>query len=142
MNTFNKSIYRILIITSGFIIVVIGIICFYFWNIKSNNEFVCGSIEPEFVCGNASINLSEKAKKGKEIFNSNCAACHKLNKNITGPALSKIDSTKLWNWLTEKITKADTTMFSKMKIDYHKMMWNKSLNETQLNELYEYTKNE
>lgn len=139
MNLFNKSIFRILIITSGFIIVVIGISCFYYWN-NRNKEFVCRIEVPEFVCGNASTNLSEKALKGKEIFNSNCTACHKLNKNMTGPALSKIDSTKLWNWLTEKNTKADTTKFSKMKIDYHKIMWSKSLTETQLNELYEYTK--
>jgi hypothetical protein len=60
---------------------------------------------------------------------------------MTGPALSKIDSTKLWNWLTEKNTKADTTKFSKIKIDYHKIMWSKSLTNTQLNDLHEYIKN-
>lgn len=140
MNIFNKSIFRILLITSGFIIFVIGISCFYYWN-NRNKEFVCRIEVPEFVCGNASTNLSEKALKGKEIFNSNCAACHNLNKNMTGPALSKIDSTKLWNWLTEKNTKADTTKFSKMKIDYHKIMWSKSLTNTQLNDLHEYIKN-
>jgi len=121
MNIFNKSIFRILLITSGFIIFVIGISCFYYWN-NRNKEFVCRIEVPEFVCGNASTNLSEKALKGKEIFNSNCAACHNLKKNMTGPALSKIDSTKLWNWLTEKNTNADTTKFSKIKIDYHKIM--------------------
>jgi cytochrome c2 len=140
MNIFNKSIFRILLITSGFIIFVIGISCFYYWN-NRNKEFVCRIEVPEFVCGNASTNLSEKALKGKEIFNSNCAACHNLKKNMTGPALSKIDSTKLWNWLTEKNTKADTTKFSKMKIDYHKIMWSKSLTNTQLNDLHEYIKN-
>jgi cytochrome c2 len=140
MNIFNKSIFRILLITSEFIIFVIGISCFYYWN-NRNKEFVCRIEVPEFVCGNASTNLSEKALKGKEIFNSNCAACHNLKKNMTGPALSKIDSTKLWNWLTEKNTKADTTKFSKMKIDYHKIMWSKSLTNTQLNDLHEYIKN-
>jgi cytochrome c2 len=140
MNIFNKSIFRILLITSGFIIFVIGISCFYYWN-NRNKEFVCRIEVPEFVCGNASTNLSEKALKGKEIFNSNCAACHNLKKNMTGPALSKIDSTKLWNWLTEKNTKADTTKFSKIKIDYHKIMWSKSLTNTQLNDLHEYIKN-
>ena len=140
MNIFNKSIFRILLITSGFIIFVIGISCFYYWN-NRNKEFVCQIEVPEFVCGNASTNLSEKALKGKEIFNSNCAACHNLKKNMTGPALSKIDSTKLWNWLTEKNTKADTTTFSKIKIDYHKIMWSKSLTNTQLNDLHEYIKN-
>jgi cytochrome c2 len=27
------------------------------------------------------------AVKGKELFNSNCAACHNLDKKMTGPAL-------------------------------------------------------
>lgn len=29
--------------------------------------------------------------KGKQLFNSNCAACHKLDKDMTGPALRKVE---------------------------------------------------
>ncbi|OIQ29446.1 MAG: cytochrome C [Bacteroidetes bacterium MedPE-SWsnd-G2] len=30
--------------------------------------------------------------KGKSLFNTNCAACHKLDKKMTGPALRKVES--------------------------------------------------
>ena len=29
--------------------------------------------------------------KGKSLFNANCAACHKLDKKMTGPALRKVE---------------------------------------------------
>lgn len=41
--------------------------------------------------------------KGKELFNSNCAACHKLDKNVTGPLLrgvaDKYDKEWLYKWI-------------------------------------------
>jgi cytochrome c551/c552 len=41
--------------------------------------------------------------KGKELFNANCAACHKLDKNMTGPALrgvaDKYDKEWLYSWI-------------------------------------------
>jgi Cytochrome c len=142
MNLFKKLTNRILIISSGFLIIIIGILYSIYLYQTENKELGCGNKTPEFVCGNASSNFSEETQKGKEIFNSNCAACHKLYKNMTGTALSNIDSTKLWNWITEKNKKADSTKFNEMKIDYHKIMWNIRLDETQLNELYKYTKTE
>jgi len=33
------------------------------------------------------------AVKGKSLFNQNCAACHALNKKMTGPALANVEST-------------------------------------------------
>ncbi len=30
--------------------------------------------------------------KGKSLFNANCAACHKLNKKMTGPALANVEA--------------------------------------------------
>lgn len=42
-------------------------------------------------CGNASeAENNPDAQKGKQIFNSNCAACHKLDARSTGPALRDI----------------------------------------------------
>ena len=32
------------------------------------------------------------AKKGKALFNQNCAACHALNRKMTGPALENVES--------------------------------------------------
>jgi mono/diheme cytochrome c family protein len=41
--------------------------------------------------------------KGKEIFNTNCAACHKLDAKATGPALrgvgAKYDKTWIYKWV-------------------------------------------
>lgn len=45
--------------------------------------------------------LSEEARIGKNLFNANCAACHKLNKNSTGPYLRNINE----RYTTEDIIK-------------------------------------
>ena len=37
--------------------------------------------------------------KGKDLFNSNCAACHKLDAKMTGPALRGISSRLTNEWL-------------------------------------------
>ena len=37
--------------------------------------------------------------KGKDLFNSNCAACHKLDAKMTGPALRGISSRLTNDWL-------------------------------------------
>ena len=43
------------------------------------------------------------AVKGKELFNANCAACHNLDKKMTGPALrgvsGKYDMPWLYKWI-------------------------------------------
>lgn len=43
------------------------------------------------------------AAKGKELFNANCAACHNLDKKMTGPALrgvtGKYDNEWLYKWV-------------------------------------------
>ena len=38
-------------------------------------------------------------KAGKALFNSKCAACHKLNKKLVGPALGKIADRREMDWL-------------------------------------------
>lgn len=47
--------------------------------------------------------FSQDAAKGKELFNANCAACHKLDAKATGPALrdvaSKYDKEWLYKWI-------------------------------------------
>jgi mono/diheme cytochrome c family protein len=54
--------------------------------------------------------------KGKELFNANCAACHHLDKTMTGPALrgvaDKYDKEFLYKWIrnnTELIKSGDAT---------------------------------
>jgi mono/diheme cytochrome c family protein len=47
--------------------------------------------------------FSQDAAKGKEIFNANCAACHKLDAKSSGPALrgveAKYDKEWLYKWI-------------------------------------------
>ncbi|WP_420571390.1 c-type cytochrome [Kordia sp.] len=48
--------------------------------------------QPEFFCGThlVSPSLAENAKAGRNLFKANCAACHKLDAQSTGPALRGI----------------------------------------------------
>ena len=53
-----------------------------------------------------SVNLSAQEpdiQKGKSLFNSQCAACHKLNRKLVGPALkgvsAKYDKEWLYTWI-------------------------------------------
>lgn len=46
-------------------------------------------INKGFFCGTSRF-TSKNASKGKRIFNAHCAACHKLDKKMTGPALRNI----------------------------------------------------
>ena len=47
--------------------------------------------------------FAQDPAKGKELFNANCAACHKLDKKSTGPALrgvaDKYDKEWLYKWI-------------------------------------------
>ncbi len=50
------------------------------------------------------INISISAQsgdavKGKELFNANCAACHKLDKKLIGPALGNVADRRSNKWL-------------------------------------------
>ncbi|MEY8847382.1 c-type cytochrome [Psychroserpens sp. XS_ASV72] len=133
----RKLTNRILIISSGILILTIGI-SFFLYSYSKQKRFVCGTETPEFYCGTVSPELTESGLIGKQIFNTNCAACHKLNMNITGPALAKTDSTLLWNWMTLNNQKIDSSKFNELGIDYHRNLWSKSINSTELNGLYEF----
>ena len=133
----KKLTNRILILSSGFLILTIGI-SYVLFSFNKPTNLGCGTETPEFFCGTVSPELTENGRVGKQIFNANCAACHKLNKNMTGPALAKTDSTLLWNWMTLNNKQIDSSKISELGIDYHKNLWSKSLNSTELNGLYEY----
>lgn len=90
-------------------------------------------------CGNS--NLTENGEKGKEIFNSNCAACHKKDAKSTGPALRKTNSLIFIKWLTNKENKIDSSKVELYGIDYHKVAFSKNLDENQIAGLIEYCNN-
>ncbi len=108
----KKLTNRILIISSGFLILTIGISCFLY-SFTDPQYVVCATEIPQNFCGTVSpnISLSENAVEGKKIFNANCAACHKLDKKMTGPALRGIENKQEFpyeNYVFDFITKEDS----------------------------------
>src|ERR1043165_3643962 len=47
----------------------------------------------------STINASPPDTDGKNIFMSRCAACHNINKILTGPALAGIDQRRNIDWI-------------------------------------------
>ena len=52
-----------------------------------------------FVLTFSTVSFAQDAAKGKELFNSQCAACHKLDANSTGPALRGVAERHSADWL-------------------------------------------
>src|SRR5687767_638267 len=76
---------------------------------------------------------AEGAPDGKAIFLARCAACHNVNKTLTGPALAGIDSRRSIDWIVNfvhssqsLVQKGDTaavalfTKFNKVVMPDHK----------------------
>ena len=76
--------------------------------------------------------------KGKALFNSNCAACHKLDAKSTGPALRNIDSLVFVKWMIDKNHKIDSTKIEKLSLDYHRTKFKDFINEDNLTLLIDY----
>lgn len=130
-------INQILKISSGLLMLTI-VISFFLYSFSIPKTAGCGTKTPQLICGTVSLKLTENAQIGKQIFNANCAACHKLNRNMTGPALAKTDSTLLWNWMTLNKQKIDSSKIRELGVDYHRSFWANSLTQTELIGLYEY----
>ncbi|KAF2515379.1 cytochrome c [Flavobacterium zhairuonense] len=118
------------------LIILIGGITFYKTIIKSEDR-ECGFKSPKQF-NQKPLTLNQR--KGREVFNSNCAACHKLNSKSTGPALSEVDSIVFVNWLTNKKHKIDSSKVEILAIDYHKTMFSKTLNSDEVGFLIDYIK--
>ena len=82
--------------------------------------------------------IFSKEKEGQKIFNSNCAACHKLDIRITGPALRGVDSLVFVKWIIGKNHKIDTTKIEDLGIDYHQTMFTEYVKEKDLQLIIEY----
>lgn len=46
------------------------------------------------------VSFANPPEEGKSIFLSRCAACHSVNKPLTGPALAGIDQRRSIEWIT------------------------------------------
>lgn len=135
-----KPIKQILSLSILIIILIIGFILYQVIYKPSNPDLNCRIPVP--FCDTKKPKLTENQYKGKEIFNSNCAACHKLNSKTTGPALHEVDSLVFINWLTNKKYKIDSTKVEILAIDYHKTVFSKTLTKKDVTDLIEYCHSE
>jgi hypothetical protein len=89
------------------------------------------------------IGFSDKITpySGRSLFYTNCAACHHKNKNMTGPAFSRIKELEFKKWIldTTDITTKDKTEFG---ISYHRKTFGKLLTENEIEKLIEFSKSE
>jgi len=139
MEFYKKLAKKIIFLTIGFLVITIGLS--YFIYIENQTRYVPLITETNlFFCGTP--NLSEEASEGKSIFNSNCAACHKLDSKATGPALRGTDSLTYKKWMYYKNVKIDTTKLELWKRDFHLAFAKKGFNEEQLKFLYNYISGE
>jgi cytochrome c2 len=88
--------------------------------------------------------------EGKTIFTARCAACHNVNKQVTGPALAGIAEKRSINWIIDfvhssqaMVSKGDTAAltvynkFNKIPMPDHK-----DLSETDIKNIVQYIKAE
>jgi len=83
-------------------IIIIGV-CFFLFILKQNAiQISCNTPTPQLICGtkNYATTNSQQAVDGKKLFNVNCAACHKLDKKMVGPALRHVG--KKYNFISIK----------------------------------------
>ncbi|MDC6367608.1 MULTISPECIES: c-type cytochrome [Flavobacteriaceae] len=127
----KKLTNRILIISSGFLILTIGISYFLF-SFNKNQYFVCATELPQGFCGTEMPQLSEKGKLGKKVFAVNCAACHKPTKNMTGPALAVMLDKKKFpypNYIYDFVTKEDSLLkIKKYRTEFINSEYNSEFN--------------
>ncbi|WP_111683118.1 c-type cytochrome [Winogradskyella tangerina] len=99
-----------------FIFVALGGLYLFFFILKPIQPEVCGTTDPDpFFCGTK--NLSINAHEGRSIFNANCAACHKVKQDMTGPALK--DMGKSYDTLTiVKYLHGDKSLIESKNYDY------------------------
>ena len=134
-----KRINQILFSSIVVIILLVGLIFYQMKTYEPENTGCATTDRPKDFCG--THKFTENGEKGKEIFNSNCAACHKKDAKSTGPALRKIDSLVFIKWLDNKENKIDSSKVELYGIDYHKMVFSKTLDENQIAGLIEYCNN-
>ncbi|RYY99706.1 MAG: cytochrome c [Chitinophagaceae bacterium] len=48
------------------------------------------------------------AEEGKAIFSSRCAACHNINKALTGPALAGVEQRRSIDWIVKFVQSSQT----------------------------------
>jgi hypothetical protein len=130
-----KRIRQILSISISLILLLVGIIIYQIITYKASTSDFQYQTSALAFCGNVE---TENSSEGKEIFNSNCAACHKLDSKSTGPALRGVDSLVFAKWIIGENHKIDTTKIEDLGIDYHRTTFKDVLNKENLAYLIDY----
>lgn len=130
----RKLTRKIIVLCCVFLCVTIAIFCFLLLNYSKKPKQIAVDNKPNLeFCGTKN---SEIAHEGKTIFNNMCAACHKLDANMTGPALRNIDSIVFNEWLNNKKYQINKSKINQFGIDYHLDFSQKNLKESDLKMIY------
>lgn len=54
------------------------------------------------------VNAAPPVEEGRTIFTSRCAACHNINKAMTGPALAGVDQRRSIDWIIKFVHSSQT----------------------------------
>lgn len=89
-------------------------------------------------------------EEGKSIFQARCAACHNINKTLTGPALAGVDQRRSMDWIVDFVHSSQTVIKNgdKDAVALFKQFNNvpmpdhKDLSEAQIKNVVEYIKTE
>jgi hypothetical protein len=128
-------IRTIFLYAAGFLIFTLAVFCFLF-NRNQPVQLGCATRSPQYFCGTQ--NTPKDAVAGKNVFNSICAACHKLDAQSTGPALRNIDSIIFKKWIIDRNAKIDTTKFYKQAIDYHRYLAKENMDSLDIANLFHF----
>lgn len=84
-----------------------------------------------------------KVAKGKEIYKTNCTACHKIKKRYIGPGLKGVTERRSAAWIMNMVTNAKEMLekdpIAKALItEYHAPMAQQNLSDEDVYALYEY----
>lgn len=61
-----------------------------------------------FIASAAALNAAPPAEEGKALFSTRCAACHNVNKVLTGPALAGVDERRTIDWIINFVHSSQT----------------------------------
>lgn len=99
------------------IIVICSIICviallFLASNSNETPETLISSYKPEKENKKETTILTENQAKGKELFESNCASCHAIDKVKVGPALKGISKRRPAEWIVKFVNNSQKVITS------------------------------
>lgn len=130
MNGYHKAIVQFTWAVSGILVLAIFLLGLFFYVEQSTTGK--DVLVQEGFCG---VQDSPETTAGKEIFNSNCAACHKLDAYILGPGLRDADHSVLKLWLQDLPLSEDQVEYGRA---FHHKTFNSRLTAEDIQAIYQY----